>query len=648
MVDVRDEEELELALERIDPEIFLLSPREAEDDETHSTASSSCCPTCPRASSRSPTCRRRRGTRCSRSSAPGVDAVLVGARRRRRARRWPASRGLSAASPAEPRLWGGPRSALGAILGGSPRRCGGRDRVRAAVRQAAEPGRAEHRPARLGDRRTAAGSTRTGSTTRRSCPTCSRRSRPGRASRRTWPRGSSSRCSASRRSPPPGGSAARAYGTTAGARRRGRRRGRDDRRRLLADGRHRRAADRAGRRVARARSSPAGSSWRASPPASPRARSTRASSCSCRSSSPAGSGGGGSRSPSGSRSSRSSPRARSSSSTLARRGTTPRACSGSRATGWLGFEHDHVGARRVHRAALGRARPGADRSPSSASCFALRRRTRADLILASFVLVYFVDLLTLARALRPLHAAARAAARRARRPAAGARAGDAAAARRPAASGRSATTPADADRHARRRARAGSRRTCRRGRVVAAESSTPRSPASAIAAAGAARPRTAADPNRDVARLRAEGVRYVLVTGAVADRVLAARDRYPREARFYDQLRAAQRVYQSAGARAPGPGSPSTACENDAAFSFLLAALGARRLRRDGGTRRSKGEVAATAAKRARRRGRSWQKLANRIDAPVYCPGWMPDPLDGPDRRPLEHHRLGRPRTAAT
>ena len=24
-----------------------------------------------------------------------------------------------------------------------------------------------------------------------------------------------------------------------------------------------------------------------------------------------------------------------------------------------------------------------------------------------------------------------------------------------------------------------------------------------------------------------------------------------------------------------------------------------------------------------------WQRLANRIHAPVYCPGWMPDPLDG-------------------
>jgi indole-3-glycerol phosphate synthase len=33
VVDVRDEEELELALERLDPEIFLLSPRDADDDE---------------------------------------------------------------------------------------------------------------------------------------------------------------------------------------------------------------------------------------------------------------------------------------------------------------------------------------------------------------------------------------------------------------------------------------------------------------------------------------------------------------------------------------------------------------------------------------------------------------------------------------
>ena len=57
-------------------------------------------------------------------------------------------------------------------------------------------------------------------------------------------------------------------------------------------------------------------------------------------------------------------------------------------------------------------------------------------------------------------------------------------------------------------------------------------------------PRRAFDPNRNVARLRKEGIRYVLVTGAVADRVLAARKNYPREAGFYRQLqRQAIRLY---------------------------------------------------------------------------------------------------------
>ena len=52
------------------------------------------------------------------------------------------------------------------------------------------------------------------------------------------------------------------------------------------------------------------------------------------------------------------------------------------------------------------------------------------------------------------------------------------------------------------------------------------------------------DPNRNLARLRSKGVDYVLVTGAVADRVLAARDHYPQEASFYDDLRTrAKQVY---------------------------------------------------------------------------------------------------------
>jgi hypothetical protein len=54
-------------------------------------------------------------------------------------------------------------------------------------------------------------------------------------------------------------------------------------------------------------------------------------------------------------------------------------------------------------------------------------------------------------------------------------------------------------------------------------------------------PKRGFDPNRDVARLRRLGIRNVVVTGAVTDRVLAARDRYPREAAFYDQLRTKSR-----------------------------------------------------------------------------------------------------------
>jgi hypothetical protein len=46
-----------------------------------------------------------------------------------------------------------------------------------------------------------------------------------------------------------------------------------------------------------------------------------------------------------------------------------------------------------------------------------------------------------------------------------------------------------------------------------------------------------------VARLREHGVRYVVVTGAVEDRVLAAASHYPRETRFYERLRRQEPVY---------------------------------------------------------------------------------------------------------
>ena len=52
------------------------------------------------------------------------------------------------------------------------------------------------------------------------------------------------------------------------------------------------------------------------------------------------------------------------------------------------------------------------------------------------------------------------------------------------------------------------------------------------------------DPNRDLARLRARGAQYVLVTGAVTDRVLGARAEYPRETAFYEQLARRRPLYR--------------------------------------------------------------------------------------------------------
>jgi 4-amino-4-deoxy-L-arabinose transferase-like glycosyltransferase len=91
--------------------------------------------------------------------------------------------------------------------------------------------------------------------------------------------------------------------------------------------------------------------------------------------------------------------------------------------------------------------------------------------------------------------------------------------------------------------------------LVAAESSTPPLEPRATLALGLPGPGREPDPNRDLARLRARGADYVLVTGAVADRVLAAPDRYPREAAFYGELESAvERVLLVApGGRLAGP-----------------------------------------------------------------------------------------------
>jgi hypothetical protein len=59
-------------------------------------------------------------------------------------------------------------------------------------------------------------------------------------------------------------------------------------------------------------------------------------------------------------------------------------------------------------------------------------------------------------------------------------------------------------------------------------------------------------------------------------------------------------------------------------------ALGAAALALAGcGGRAAAAKPAAAAPKCSAAVRASWQKLANQIHAPVYCPGWLPDPLTG-------------------
>ena len=221
--------------------------------------------------------------------------------------------------------------------------------------------------------------------------------------------------------------------------------------------------------------------------------------------------------------------------------------------GWLGFEHDSW----ALFSFTGKLWDGF--GPALVIgviglALALYRRTRTDLILASFVLAYLVDLLTIRahfdRYVLPLVPALAALAGRQRIlapitlgclivPLVWAIGDDVRLTR----TDTRAVAHAWIVRHVPPHA------------TVAAESSTPPlegHPIVGLALPGPGRP---FDPDRDVARLRAQGVRYALVTGAIADRVLAARDRYPEEARFYDELRTrAKRVYHvEAGHGLTGP-----------------------------------------------------------------------------------------------
>jgi 4-amino-4-deoxy-L-arabinose transferase-like glycosyltransferase len=222
-------------------------------------------------------------------------------------------------------------------------------------------------------------------------------------------------------------------------------------------------------------------------------------------------------------------------------------------TGWLGFEHDHWSGI-AFSARLWHGFGPAIVVAVVGLVVAFIRRSRADLVLGSFVLAYFVDLLTLHahfdRYVLPLVPPLGVLAGRFRSLA-------------PVTLLLLVVPLAWSIRDDHRLLRTDTRVVAQRwiethlphGASVAAESSTPPLPGFRILRLALPGPGRPFDQNRDVVRLEHDKIGYVLVTGAVADRVLAARSRYPREARFYDQLaRGSRRVYRvDPGGKLAGP-----------------------------------------------------------------------------------------------
>ena len=221
--------------------------------------------------------------------------------------------------------------------------------------------------------------------------------------------------------------------------------------------------------------------------------------------------------------------------------------------GWLGFEHDHP----APVAFVDRLWEGLGPAlivGTLGLVVALVQRSRTDLILAGFVLVYFVDLLTLDahfdRYVLPLVPALGALAGRFR-----------------------SLAPVtllllvvpltwsvrDAKELTRTDTRVIAHRWVERnippGARIAADPSTPNFANLRVLNLRLPGPKREFDANRSLARLRQLGIQAVVVTGAVTDRVLAARSRYPREARFYDDLRrrAKRTFYLQPGGDRSGP-----------------------------------------------------------------------------------------------
>jgi hypothetical protein len=210
--------------------------------------------------------------------------------------------------------------------------------------------------------------------------------------------------------------------------------------------------------------------------------------------------------------------------------------------GWLGFEHDHA----APIAFVDRLWHGL--GPALligvlGLVLALFRRNRTDLILAVFVLVYFIDLITLRahfdRYVLPLVPALGALAGRFRSLA-------------PVTLLLLVVPLTWSVRDTKELTRTDTRVIAHRwveqhvprGAHIAADPSTPGFGTLRVLSLRLPGPKRPFDENRNLARLRRLGIRDVVVTGAVTDRVLAARSNYPREARFYDDLRThAKRIY---------------------------------------------------------------------------------------------------------
>jgi 4-amino-4-deoxy-L-arabinose transferase-like glycosyltransferase len=210
--------------------------------------------------------------------------------------------------------------------------------------------------------------------------------------------------------------------------------------------------------------------------------------------------------------------------------------------GWLGFEHDHV----APIAFVDRLWEGL--GPALIVCalglvVALVRRSRVDLILALFVLAYFIDLMTLRahfdRYVLPLVPPLGALAGRFRSLA-------------PVTLLLLVVPLTWSIRDAKKLTRTDTRVIADRwveqhippGTRIAADPSTPSFDTLRVLRLKLPGPKRPFDGNRDLTRLRRLRIHVVVVTGAVTDRVLAARSDYPREARFYDALRErAKRVY---------------------------------------------------------------------------------------------------------